>query len=205
MGMYVLARDLSTFRNKSAINVRVHDEQLVLFTVKKMFSAVHAHIPKTLVDNFRHSFVEQKVYVVKNFFVITNFYTYKTSPHRFMLKFNADTILKEFNFEKFPWHMYRLRPFPSLKDGEVKLCSYDVTQVSLDKDLTSELHLSDGDDDSDEGFLSDEADGPVATLGMTIPHEGSEGPVKRSLLDELSSTKESKKTRESVVKVEKID
>nr|GMD17699.1 putative transposase [Ipomoea batatas] len=124
--------------------------------------------------------------------------------------------------------MYRLRPFKELigsilnssncgvvailsgekwciRDGEVKLCSYDVTQVSLDKDLTSELHLSDGDDDSDEGFLSDEADGPVATLGMTIPHEGSEGPVKRSLLDELSSTKESKKTRESVVKVEKID
>nr|GLL31580.1 putative transposase [Ipomoea trifida] len=57
----------------------------------------------------------------------------------------------------------------------------------------------------EQGFLSDEADGPVATLGMTIPHEGSEGPVKRSLLDELSSTKESKKTRESVVKVEKID
>nr|GLL21681.1 uncharacterized protein LOC109153635 isoform X3 [Ipomoea trifida] len=40
-----------------------------------------------------------------------------------------------------------------IRDGEVKLCSsYVVTQ----------------------GFLSDEADSSVATLGMTIPHEGIE-------------------------------
>nr|GMC47083.1 replication factor A protein 1-like [Ipomoea batatas] len=70
------------------------------------------------------------------------------------------------------------------------------------KGLTSESHLSDGDDDSVEGFLSDEADSSVATLGKTIPHEGIEGPVKKSLVDEFSSTKELKKIRESVVEVE---
>nr|GMC73702.1 replication factor A protein 1-like [Ipomoea batatas] len=68
-----------------------------------------------------------------------------------------------------------------IRDGEVKLCSsYVVTQ----------------------GFLSDEADSSVATLGITIPHEGIEGPVKMSLVDEFSSTKELKKISEGVVKVE---
>nr|GMC57176.1 hypothetical protein Iba_chr02aCG3360 [Ipomoea batatas] len=39
-----------------------------------------------------------------------------------------------------------------------------------------------------------------ATLGMTTPHAVSEGPAKRSLLDEFSLTKESKKIKETVVK-----
>lgn len=40
-----------------------------------------------------------------------------------------------------------------------------------------------------QGFLSDEADSSVAALGQTKPHDGTDGPVKRSLLDELKIEK----------------
>nr|GMD62383.1 replication factor A protein 1-like [Ipomoea batatas] len=39
------------------------------------------------------------------------------------------------------------------------------------KDLTSQLHLIVGEDEFDEGFLSDEADSPVVALGYAKAHQ----------------------------------
>nr|GMD17688.1 replication factor A protein 1-like [Ipomoea batatas] len=56
----------------------------------------------------------------------------------------------------------------------------------------------------EEGFLSDEADSPIATL-PPLSGEAAEGSVKRSLIDEFSSTQGCKKVKQHRVKVEKID
>nr|GLL37703.1 putative transposase [Ipomoea trifida] len=56
----------------------------------------------------------------------------------------------------------------------------------------------------EEGFLSDEADSPIATL-PPLSGEAAEGSVKRSLIDEFSSTQGCRKVKQHRVKVEKID
>nr|GMD81941.1 putative transposase [Ipomoea batatas] len=56
----------------------------------------------------------------------------------------------------------------------------------------------------DKGFLSDEADSPIATL-PPLSGEAAEGSVKRSLIDEFSSTQGCRKVKQHRVKVEKID
>ncbi|XP_031120877.1 replication protein A 70 kDa DNA-binding subunit-like [Ipomoea triloba] len=64
--------------------------------------------------------------------------------------------------------------------------------------------LSLEDDEIREGFLSDEADSPIATL-PPFSGEAADGSVKRSLIDEFSSTQGCKKVKQHRVKVEKID
>nr|GMC91131.1 replication protein A 70 kDa DNA-binding subunit D-like [Ipomoea batatas] len=99
MGMYSLATELSTFKKTSAIKGTV----------------IHATVPKSILDKFINTFEECKVYAVKNFFVVSNCLVYKTSLHEYMMQFNHDTIWKEIRSDTFPWHMYRLRSFPSLR------------------------------------------------------------------------------------------
>nr|GMD76699.1 replication protein A 70 kDa DNA-binding subunit D-like [Ipomoea batatas] len=99
IGMYSLATELSTFKKTSAIKGTV----------------IHATVPKSLLDKFINSFEECKVYAVKNFFVVSNCLVYKTSLHEYMMQFNHDTIWKEIRSDNFPWHMHRLKSFPSLR------------------------------------------------------------------------------------------
>ncbi|XP_031108662.1 uncharacterized protein LOC116013149 [Ipomoea triloba] len=128
MGMYSLASELSTFKNRSAIKVRVirsylvrekkgssdiKSQELVLHDPEG--AVIHATIPAKIVPKFIHSFVEGKVYGIKNFYVVSNWHTYKTSMHEYMMQFNHETIFKELRSENFHWYMYRLRSFDSLK------------------------------------------------------------------------------------------
>jgi len=55
------------------------------------------------------------VYCFKNFYVVANWHTYKTSMHEFMLQFNHETIMKHTRSDNFPYHMYRPIPFHTLK------------------------------------------------------------------------------------------
>ncbi|XP_031101922.1 uncharacterized protein LOC116005825 [Ipomoea triloba] len=116
MGMYCVANELSTFKNKSAMKLRVIRTYLVplrrgsleIKSQEIVFhdsegTVIHAHVPKTLVENtVIHAHVPKTL-------------TYKTSMHEYMLQFNHETIMKEIRSDKFPWHMYRLKPFNSLK------------------------------------------------------------------------------------------
>nr|GMD98859.1 replication protein A 70 kDa DNA-binding subunit D-like [Ipomoea batatas] len=155
--MFILGSDISPFNVRSAMKVRVvraynvperrgsnaiRSKEVVFHN--KEGTLVHAHIPKQLVPKFINDFKEGLVWVVKNFLVITNFYTYRTTPHKYMIKFNYQTTVKQFKKIDFPSQMFRLTPFQALKvegvddkllvDGEVKLCiSYDVTQVVINQ------------------------------------------------------------------------
>ncbi|XP_031099592.1 uncharacterized protein LOC116003769 [Ipomoea triloba] len=128
MGMYSLATGLSTFNNRSAIKVRVirsylvrekkgsadlKSQELVLHDPEG--NVIHATIPAKIVPKFSKGFVEGKVYTIKNFYVVSNWHTYKTSMNEYMMQLNHETIYKELRSENFPWFMYRLRPFDSLK------------------------------------------------------------------------------------------
>lgn len=69
-----------------------------------------------------------------------------------------------------------------------------------DKDLTSELPKSLREDFEDE----DVAESPSLPANpVKKVDEGESGAVKRALLDEFSSTQSSKKTKKSIVKMEK--
>ncbi|XP_019181935.1 PREDICTED: uncharacterized protein LOC109177053 [Ipomoea nil] len=107
--MYVLAAYISPMNTRNAMRlrvVRVYDilerrSSSILKSKEVVFhdqqgTFLHGHIPKEIVDKFRTTFKEGSVYGVKNFVVITNFYSFKISPHKFMIKFNYQTVIKEF-------------------------------------------------------------------------------------------------------------
>ncbi|XP_031131680.1 uncharacterized protein LOC116033065 [Ipomoea triloba] len=128
MGMYVLLNQLTTFKRRSAVKVRVvrsytvmerrgsseiKSKELVLHDEEA--TVIHACIPKDILPKFPESFLEGNVYCFKNFYVVANWHTYKTSMHEFMLQFNHETIMKHTRSDNFPYHMYRPRPFHILK------------------------------------------------------------------------------------------
>ncbi|XP_019153835.1 PREDICTED: uncharacterized protein LOC109150380 [Ipomoea nil] len=98
--------DASKFRSKEVV---FHDEE---------GSFLHAHIPKEYVEKYLSSFAEGSVYAIKKFCVITNFYSYKTSPQKYMIKFNYQTMVKDLKHVKFPMKMYRLKTFREIKSNE---------------------------------------------------------------------------------------
>ncbi|XP_019178600.1 PREDICTED: uncharacterized protein LOC109173760 [Ipomoea nil] len=81
-------------------------------------SFLHAHVPKEYVEKYLSYFSEGSVYAIKNFCVITNFYSYKTSPQKYMIKFNYQTMVKDLKNAKFPMKMYRLNSFKEIKSNE---------------------------------------------------------------------------------------
>nr|GMD47516.1 replication factor A protein 1-like [Ipomoea batatas] len=73
-----------------------------------------------------------------------------------------------------------------------------------DDEFSSKLQLTQDDSDSDEGFFSDDpTESPIAATPGKQDEAGNETEaVKRSLLDEFSSTQPSKKKKDVVVKME---
>ncbi|XP_031127600.1 replication protein A 70 kDa DNA-binding subunit B-like [Ipomoea triloba] len=138
MGMYCLLNELTTFKRRSVVKVRVvrsytvmerrgsseiKSKELVLHDEEA--TVIHACIPKDVLPKFPESFLEGNVYCFKNFYVVANWHTYKTSMHEFMLQFNHETIMKESRSDNFPYHMYRPRPFHTLKGNP----SLDVKEL----------------------------------------------------------------------------
>ncbi|XP_031099852.1 uncharacterized protein LOC116004054 [Ipomoea triloba] len=128
MGVYCLLNELTTFKRRNAVKVRVvrsytvmerrgsseiKSKELVLHDEEA--TVIHACIPKDILPKFPESFLEGNVYCFKNFYVVANWHTYKTSMHEFMLQFNHETIMKQSRSDNFPYHMYRPRPFHTLK------------------------------------------------------------------------------------------
>nr|GMC47084.1 replication protein A 70 kDa DNA-binding subunit D-like [Ipomoea batatas] len=126
--MYVLATDISPMNTRSALRlcvVKVYDipernastimksKEIVFHDQQGTF--LHGHIPKEHVTRFQNVFREGVVYGLKFFLVITNFYTFKTSPYRYMIKFNYQTVVKELKNPNFPMHMYRIRSLSDIK------------------------------------------------------------------------------------------
>ncbi|XP_031108401.1 replication factor A protein 1-like [Ipomoea triloba] len=77
---------------------------------------IHANISKEEVEKYSKVFEEGKVYSIKNFLVVTNYYKYKTTTHKYLIKFNYKTVVKESKSRQFPTHMLRIKSFESLRN-----------------------------------------------------------------------------------------
>ncbi|XP_019163587.1 PREDICTED: uncharacterized protein LOC109159930 [Ipomoea nil] len=75
---------------------------------------IHVHIPKDVMAKYKNIFKEGKVYGIRNFICITNFFKYKTSPHRYMMKIKHDTLVKEYKRVNFPKTMFRFKSFEDI-------------------------------------------------------------------------------------------
>ncbi|XP_019163541.1 PREDICTED: uncharacterized protein LOC109159888 [Ipomoea nil] len=125
-GQFVLASQLTPLCNRKAIRVRlvrtyavyenrenkaISSLECVFHDVEGVF--VHCTIPKDQVQKWT-KFKEGCVYGIKNFLCITNYLKFKTSNHRFMLKFKHDTMVKEYKKVSFPHKTFRLKSISSL-------------------------------------------------------------------------------------------
>nr|GMD23934.1 replication factor A protein 1-like [Ipomoea batatas] len=128
--MYILARDIDNRNTTAAMRLRLirtydivqsrysdkvrsrecvfHDEE---------GSYVHLNIPGNNVS-VTNSFIEEHVYCIKNFLVISPIYTYRTCSSTFMLQYYHKTLVKEYKGVDFPRKMYRLQSFDSIKSLE---------------------------------------------------------------------------------------
>ncbi|XP_019197917.1 PREDICTED: uncharacterized protein LOC109191718 [Ipomoea nil] len=77
---------------------------------------IHANIQNTDVRKYKEVIKEGQLYEIKKFYAVTNYYMYKITRHKYMLKFNYKTEAKVINSKGFPMHMFRLTSFVSLKD-----------------------------------------------------------------------------------------
>ncbi|XP_019160751.1 PREDICTED: uncharacterized protein LOC109157306 [Ipomoea nil] len=93
--------------SSKSMEVPMHDEE---------GSYIHASILKKDVVKYREIFKEGKLYEIKNFIAATNYYVYKITQHPYMIKLNYKTEVKEINSLGFPFKMFRLKSFSSLKD-----------------------------------------------------------------------------------------
>ncbi|XP_019200248.1 PREDICTED: uncharacterized protein LOC109193875, partial [Ipomoea nil] len=75
---------------------------------------IHVHIPKDIVCKYKNEFKEGNVYGIRNFLCITNFFKYKTSTLRYMIKFKHDTIVKHYKRITFPKTLFRFKTFPAI-------------------------------------------------------------------------------------------
>nr|GMD88192.1 replication protein A 70 kDa DNA-binding subunit D-like [Ipomoea batatas] len=77
---------------------------------------IHANISKEEVEKYCKVLKEGNVYSIKNFLVVTNYYKYKTTTHKYLIKFNYNTVVKESKSRQFPTHMLRIKSFESLRN-----------------------------------------------------------------------------------------
>ncbi|XP_019163077.1 PREDICTED: replication factor A protein 1-like [Ipomoea nil] len=78
---------------------------------------VHVNIQNTDVRKYKEVIKEGQLYEIKKkIYAVTNYYMYKITQHKYMLKFNYKTEVKLINSKGFPLHMFRLTSFVSLKD-----------------------------------------------------------------------------------------
>ncbi|XP_031096444.1 replication protein A 70 kDa DNA-binding subunit B-like [Ipomoea triloba] len=125
---YILGRNIAPMNTTSAIKLRLVrtyeiPERRGATTIKckecvfhdQEGTVLHATIPRDLVHKYSTMLKVGDVYSITNFLVISNFYTYKTSPHKHMLKFYYKTVVTELNDHVFPRHMFRLQHLSTLK------------------------------------------------------------------------------------------
>nr|GMD34242.1 replication factor A protein 1-like [Ipomoea batatas] len=178
MGMYSLATELSTFKKTSAIKVRVIRSYLV--PLRKGSKEIKS---KEIVFHDSE----------------------RTRPPKQIQDLVNRCML--FSISAKTEHLSKLdSAFPVFKiNTDQQLLKQHCPEILgiPEEEVNTEM-LSLEDDEILEGFLSDEADSPIATL-PPLSGEAAEGSVKRSLIDEFSSTQGCRKVKQHRVKVEKID
>nr|GMD04188.1 replication protein A 70 kDa DNA-binding subunit B-like [Ipomoea batatas] len=101
-------------RNKSAVK----SQECVFHDIEGTY--VHASIHADFIDQFSHLLKEGKVYAVKNFVAVSYYYPYKTTQHKYMMRFNQYTTIERHRRKGFPSLLFRIKPIEELLAGKVE-------------------------------------------------------------------------------------
>nr|GLL35989.1 uncharacterized protein LOC109187388 [Ipomoea trifida] len=116
--LYVLAKDISPQCYKKAIRLRLIRTYIV--TEGRNKSAVKSQECVFHDIEFSHLLKEGKVYAVKNFVAVSYYYQYKTTQHKYMMRFNQHTTIERHRRKGFPSLLFRIKPIEELLAGKVE-------------------------------------------------------------------------------------
>nr|GMC57876.1 replication protein A 70 kDa DNA-binding subunit B-like [Ipomoea batatas] len=131
--LYVLAKDISPQSYKKAIRLRlirtyivtedrnksaIKSQECLFHDIEGTY--VHASIHVDFIDQFSNLLKEGKVYAVKNFVVVSYYYQYKTTQHKYMMRFNQYTTIERHRRKGFPSLLFRIKPIEDLLAGKVE-------------------------------------------------------------------------------------
>nr|GLL29748.1 uncharacterized protein LOC109187388 [Ipomoea trifida] len=131
--LYVLAKDISPQSYKKAIRLKlirtyivtegrnksaVKSQECVFHDSEGTY--VHASIHADFIDQFSHLLKEGKVYAVNNFMAVSYYYQYKTTQHKYMMRFNQYTTIERHRRKGFPSLLFRIKPIEELLAGKVE-------------------------------------------------------------------------------------
>nr|GMC61319.1 replication protein A 70 kDa DNA-binding subunit B-like [Ipomoea batatas] len=116
--LYVLAKDISPQCYKKAIRLRLIRTYIV--TEGRNKSAVKSQECVFHDIEFSHLLKEGKVYAVKNFVAVSYYYQYKTTQHKYMMRFNQYTTIERHRRKGFPNLLFRIKPIDELLAGKVE-------------------------------------------------------------------------------------
>nr|GMD52472.1 replication factor A protein 1-like isoform X2 [Ipomoea batatas] len=116
--LYVLAKDISPQSYKKAIRLRLIRTCIV--TEGRNKSAVKSQECVFHDIEFSHLLKEGKVYAVKNFVAVSYYYQYKTTQHKYMMRFNQYTTIERHRKKGFPSLLFRIKPIEELLAGKVE-------------------------------------------------------------------------------------
>ncbi|XP_031095169.1 uncharacterized protein LOC115999461 [Ipomoea triloba] len=131
--LYILAKDISPQSYRKAIRLRlirtyivtegrnksaIKSQECLFHDIEGTY--VHASIHANFKDQFSNLLKEGKVYAVKNFVVVSYYYQYKTTQHKYMMKFNHYTTIERHRRKGFPSLLFRIKPIEDLLAGKVE-------------------------------------------------------------------------------------
>nr|GMD48536.1 replication protein A 70 kDa DNA-binding subunit B-like [Ipomoea batatas] len=116
--LYVLAKDINPQCYKKAIRLRLIRTYIV--TEGRNKSAVKSQECLFHDIEFSHLLKEGKVYAVKNFVAVSYYYQYKTTQHKYMMRFNQYTTIERHRRKGFPNLLFRIKPIHELLAGKVE-------------------------------------------------------------------------------------
>ncbi|XP_019163055.1 PREDICTED: replication protein A 70 kDa DNA-binding subunit B-like [Ipomoea nil] len=96
------------------VGMQLHPQQSTKAIRLRCGVFIHVHIPKDIVPKYKNIFKEGKVYAIRSFLCITNFFKYKTSSYRYLIKFKHDTLVKEYKRVNFPKTMFCFKSFEAI-------------------------------------------------------------------------------------------
>ncbi|CAH9115488.1 unnamed protein product [Cuscuta epithymum] len=124
-GMWSLVKDIDHTKYTWAIQVRVvrayevppHSkggETLEMILHDGEGDRIHAIIKRPQIAMYRPMITENKIYAIRNFLVLDNYQTVKTTSHPYLIQFISKTQFREDTRTELPMMVYDFQPFDML-------------------------------------------------------------------------------------------
>ncbi|CAH9089044.1 unnamed protein product [Cuscuta europaea] len=124
-GMWSLLKDIDHTKTTRAIKVRVvracevppHSkggETLEMVLHDAEGDRIHAIIKRPQIAMYKPNITENKIYAIRNFLVLDNYQTVKTTSHPYIIQFISKTLLREDTKTEMPMMVYDFQPFDML-------------------------------------------------------------------------------------------